>query len=340
MACRRFSLLIGLLIAIAANVSGETPLEVTVTISKPQSVYHIGDPINVIATITNRTDELQTAVRDPQNHKQPLVCWSLRVYDIPSIKCDMITGTLGVTAGQGGPGTFFVLKPRQAVTTTAHSLTPMFPGTAVLSAQHDAYVQSPVPIIDGGKEVHVWRGSAFGKTVIEIAAEPSKEMAERHATLTAALLDETKPVKERRVALKQLSEERNYFAAEQIRLAWPKIKDPAVYDEVSRVLIELVKFGTAYRAWPDVIKLLGREDIPQQTRQMLLNVVRDIGPTRESCAYEIGGQADYAMPQPLLDELFKQLELLSKGRDPYLAAQAATILQHATQSTGASRRQK
>ena len=306
-------------------------LSITIAMQDSSHLGYVGQEIKVVVTLTNSGSESLAVLRDHSIPAQPAIVCRVNVDAIPGQKqCDILTGpSADLAVGWVKPDAFLIIPPHKSISITCTDLIPMFPGDATLSAALRQHLRSTEPVTQDGVQAHVWSGIVSGVMDLKISDKPFRGLAERYAKLTQDILTSNLPQEHRLAALLDISKDRHYFAAEQIRQILPKVSDPVIRDAATRQLIDLLKFGTAYRAWPDLIQILGRDDVPEATQRQLLNTISAIDLTMDPVAYRIGGQATYVMPTTTKQLLIQQLQQLSKGRNPYLASEANVILKKA-----------
>jgi len=169
-------------------------------------------------------------------------------------------------------------------------------------------------------------GFRSAQLAISVSEQIPEDMAQRYARAEKAIVGSEGDSRPRLAMLKEIADEKHYFAAHFVHKVWKEAKDPAVKMAAWDQLVSLLEFGTAYEFFDELLDVLANGDEAPETRQRLLAFLDHIRLFSEYPAIEVAEQAFFDLPEDSQKKARDLVEKLSHGPDPFLAASALKIL--------------
>jgi hypothetical protein len=152
-------------------------------------------------------------------------------------------------------------------------------------------------------------------------------MKKRYSAINQKLSDKGLKTADKILALDTVADEKHYFAARFVWEAWKSATDPEIKGEAFRRLLDLIEFGTAYEALPDVLTALRSDDSPTELRVRILRSVGKMCLFGDSPGFSIAGQAYYDLPKEVQRNIVDTIRNLAASSDPKMRAEASAIVQ-------------
>ncbi|MBN2024095.1 MAG: hypothetical protein JW809_15030 [Pirellulales bacterium] len=205
----------------------------------------------------------------------------------------------------------------------------MIPGQMTIHATFNCRFLGAKRMTDKGlKRFYPYRrGPPITQSVsFDVPAHMSPAMTEKYDQLSKTMLDENVSVEERLAALRQVSDEKHYFAARLVWTIWKQAQDQEVRDAALLRLIDLLEFGTAYEAMPDLLDALAQDTTPLVARKRMLDVLGKMDLHKERPGLRIADVAGYCLPKPVHDKALDVVGRLTHSTNATLAEKATTLL--------------
>jgi len=309
------------------------PLSVRLKIVACPKVAHVGDVIKLEACLENRG---KVPVLLPVASKQKWF-WSISVTGYPSqsstVHYDWATGGYATL----DEGEFKHLRAGEKTVPVTYTGTFLLPGRARVEGR---FVSGPASRLGWSRDEQgrlidqvifpipdMWRGSASAHTDVEVLSGMADEMSKKYSELAAMLRDKSVTTEKKLSSLAVIASEKHYFAARFVWDIWKTTTDAEIKSAAFDHLLSLLKFGTAYEALPDVLKVLQDEHVNGEMKGRILDVLAGMRLKSKIPWIRIANQAVYRIPDPLLKEVLGILKRISESGDAKLAAKAKAILE-------------
>jgi len=312
-------------VGFAGSDSRPAPLTLEVTVKQPRQTYFVGDSIEFVAEMRNRSDAPVS-----------LLGWTRAG---GSFELTMVSETLmGSLASSGGPyrmDDFWTIEPGRSRMVESQPIALMLPGRAQCVARYYSHATNYNRINETGtgwEKVplpNAWADLLSGRTTLTVSDEMSPAMRRRYADADKSLGDKAAGRDTKIALLSSIAAEKHYFAAGFARNVWKKSDDPAVKLAALRNLLDLLEFGTAFEALPDALELLRAETTPLEIRKRILDIVGKMNLREGVPGFAVGEQAYYILPKDMHKGILGLLADLGRGADPSLSLKAREILRAA-----------
>lgn len=167
---------------------------------------------------------------------------------------------------------------------------------------------------------------SHGEQSITLPAKMSPAMAEEYGRLSETILSDETRAKERLETLGQVARQKHYFAARFVWDIWKKTKDSKVKSAALLHLIDLLEFGTAYQAMPELLDALTDDATPLDARGRMLDVLGKMYLTSKYPGFRIADMAGYQLPEKVHRKALEVIGKLANSPEPALAEKARQIL--------------
>ena len=295
-------------------------------------VAHVGDVVKLESCLENSGKE---PVLLPVASKQTWF-WLIRVTGYPGQSSTVhydwaICGYATLVEGE-----FKHLRPGEKTEPVTYTSTFLLPGRARVEGR---FVSGPASCLGWSRDKQgrlidqvivpipeMWRGSASAHTDVEVSSGMADEMNRKFSEATAMLRDKGVATEKKLQSLAAIGAEKHYFAARFVWDTW-KTTNAEIKSAAFDHLLSLLKFGTAYEALPDVLKVLQDEHVNDELKGRILDVLSGMRLKGKTPGINIADQAFYRIPEPLLKEVLGVLKRISESDDAKLAAKAKAILE-------------
>ncbi|MDZ7620365.1 MAG: hypothetical protein U1E05_25465, partial [Patescibacteria group bacterium] len=309
------------------------PVRVKLDITNQRDQWYVGDEIAVAATVTNisETDLFIPDWDQPSLKFMPI--WQLNA-DVREFPGQTKGRPVGRGSGASGMPELRGWEQLEAGATSrakTQEFVAMLPGMVCIDATFNCDFLAVQRMTEKGQErfFPYRRGVVLSHDNVSITlpAMTSPAMAAKYRHARETILDDETTLEERLEALSRIAGQKHYFAARFVLDIWKHAKTLEVKEAALLHLIDLLGFGTAYEAMPELLDALADDLMPLDARKRMLNVLDTMHLTSEYPGFRIADMAGYRLPEAVHRKALEVIRELTSSAEPALAEKAREILQ-------------
>ncbi len=225
---------------------------------------------------------------------------------------------------------FRLLDSNSSIPPRSHKICAMIPGKLQICVMFSSDGRYHYYDSDGrseGKSMPgAWIGDVRGEIILHISDKIPAKIDERYKNLSKTLGDRTIPLPKRLSLLAEVANEKHYFAAQFVHNVWNDSTDAGVKLAALEHLIGLLEFGSAYRAFPDILDVLRNQETPEKYRFQILKFIGENQLLDETPSFVVAEHSSYFLPKEIAQKTRDIVKTLSVGRNPLLALEAQKII--------------